>query len=126
MWGPVDLTSDSLDDDEIAAIFLGYDPFWQNWFSSWNDPKANDLVKRANSTLDHAERQALYSELQQYAMDQAPWVTLLNAPATNAVGRHGDRVPHAAGRLVAARRRVPGALGDRAGGDGSPVTSRHP
>jgi peptide/nickel transport system substrate-binding protein len=85
MWGPVDLTSDSPDDAEIASIFLGYDPFWQNWFSSWNDPKANDLVKRANSTLDHAERQALYSELQQYAMDQAPWVTLLNAPATNAV-----------------------------------------
>ncbi len=84
MWGPVDLTSDSPDDAEIAAIFLGYDPFWQNWFSSWNDPKANDLVKRANSTLDHAERAALYSELQQYAMDQAPWVTLLNAPATNA------------------------------------------
>jgi peptide/nickel transport system substrate-binding protein len=85
MWGPVDLTSDSPDDAEIAGIFLGYDPFWQNWFSSWNDPKANDLVKRANSTLDHAERLALYSELQQYAMDQAPWVTLLNAPATNAV-----------------------------------------
>ena len=85
MWGPVDLTSDSPDDAEIAGIFLGYDPFWQNWFSSWNDPKANDLVKQANSTLDHAARQKLYSELQQYAMDQAPWVTLLNAPATNAV-----------------------------------------
>jgi peptide/nickel transport system substrate-binding protein len=84
MWGPVDLTSDSPDDNEIAVIFLAYDPFWKNWFSDWNDPKANDLVKRANSTTDTAERQALYAELQRYAMEEAPWITLLNAPTTNA------------------------------------------
>jgi peptide/nickel transport system substrate-binding protein len=81
---PVYYTSDSFDDNEIASIFLAYSEQWRNWFTDWNDPHANDLVPQANGVLDSAARQALYSELQQYAMDQAPWVTLLNAPSTPA------------------------------------------
>jgi peptide/nickel transport system substrate-binding protein len=85
MYLPTSFTSDSFDDHEIASLFLDYSDRWKSWFSRYNSPEASRLVEEANSTVDNEERAELYSELQKLAMDDSPWVTLLNAPTTNAV-----------------------------------------
>ena len=84
MQDPWLYTSDVPDTNEHAQIFLAYTDTWKSWFSAYKSDQAISLVKQADSTTDLKQRQALYTQLQQLTMDDAPVVALLWAPSTNA------------------------------------------
>ena len=84
MQDPWLYTSDVPDTNEHAQIFLAYTDTWKSWFSQYKSDQVISLVKQADSTTDNTQRQALYTQLQKLTMDDAPVVTLLWAPSTNA------------------------------------------
>lgn len=45
-------------------------------YSAWSDEKTDELIHAIDTTIDETERQAKYTELQQYIVDQAPVVPL--------------------------------------------------
>lgn len=47
-------------------------------YSFFNDPKADELIKKGRSMKDSSEREQVYKDLQQEVVKQAPWVFLSN------------------------------------------------
>lgn len=81
------ITSDVIDDDELAAIQFDY---WavggfHSFFTNYKSERASELVRAAAATLDPEERAALYRELQETVVEEAPTVALAFTPARNAV-----------------------------------------
>jgi peptide/nickel transport system substrate-binding protein len=70
------LSSDTVSDDEIAALM--YDP--KSGLSSlgtfYDNPKVTDLLADAKGTLDEDQRQQDFSEIQQIGQDDVPSVPL--------------------------------------------------
>lgn len=66
------LSSDTLSDDEIAALV--YDPAagLSSLGTFYDNPKAVDLLEEAKGTLDEDERAQAFSELQQLGQDDVP------------------------------------------------------
>lgn len=86
LYSPSDISSDTPDSSEQAAIMLdGSLKDWNGFFTNYNNPEATKLVRAAVGTLDTAKRQKLYSELQQLGMDDAPQVALLFTPTVTGV-----------------------------------------
>jgi dipeptide transport system substrate-binding protein len=74
-------TGDNGDPDNFLNVLLGCTsarPGGNN-VAKWCDPAYDRLVTRAETSLDQAERVALYREAQAIAKDQAPWVPIAHS-----------------------------------------------
>jgi peptide/nickel transport system substrate-binding protein len=80
LFAPATLTSDIADDHELGSTFFESTGCCHDFFSNWNSPQADQLISQARGTLDPAQRQMYYSQLQKLAMDDAVFVTLLHVP----------------------------------------------
>jgi peptide/nickel transport system substrate-binding protein len=80
-----DVTSDTLDDSELASIMYDWGKDWKSFFSDYKSEAASKLVHDAISTNDVEERRALYSELQKLTLDDAVSVPIVIPPALTAV-----------------------------------------
>lgn len=64
----------------FEAKWHGYvegQPYGRGNFSTYNNPRVNELIVQAETIVDTAERQALYDEAQQLVYDEAPAVFLI-------------------------------------------------
>lgn len=82
---PLALSSDSLSDDEIAAITLNPEAGLNALGTYYDNPKVNALIKEAKTTLDEEERAQAFAEIQQIALDDAPAVLLFFTKQITAV-----------------------------------------
>lgn len=86
----VKFTSDVTVEDEVALLF--YDTAESNalkgFFTGWQPPDSLfDLTEQAAQGTEE-ERQELWPQVQQAAMDEAPWVTLFFLPSVHGVQDH--------------------------------------
>ena len=66
-------TGDNGDPDNWLGTLLGCDAIHGNNFSRWCDKPFNDLIVKARSTNDQAERTKLYMQAQKIFADQLPF-----------------------------------------------------
>lgn len=81
-------TSDVVVPDEVALLFYDNDPenALRGFLSGWDIPQElDDLTQEAAFTVDEGQREELWPQVQQMAMDEAPWVTLFFLPTAHAV-----------------------------------------
>jgi peptide/nickel transport system substrate-binding protein len=81
-------TSDVVVPDEVALLFYDNDPenALRGFLTGWDIPQELvDLTRQAAFTVDEAVREEVWPQVQQLAMDEAPWVTLFFLPTTHAV-----------------------------------------
>ena len=57
--------------------FVEGQPYGRGNFSGFNNERVNELIVQGESTVDTAERQAVYDEAQQIVYDEAPAIFLL-------------------------------------------------
>ncbi|WP_274630178.1 ABC transporter substrate-binding protein [Arvimicrobium flavum] len=69
-------TGDNGDPDNFLHTLLGCDAVGGNNRAQWCNQEFNDLVVKAKSTTDQAERTKLYGQAQEVFKREAPWVTL--------------------------------------------------
>jgi len=79
------VSSDVFDDNLMTSIFLDYTSCCESVWTSYNSPEVTKLIRDANSTLDPAKRQEMYSQVQKTTMEDAPFVSLLLPPHRSAV-----------------------------------------
>ncbi len=79
------LSSDTLSDDEIAAITLDPEAGLNALGTFYNNPKVNKLIEDAKSTLNEGERAQDFAEVQKIALDDAPAVPLFFTKSVTAV-----------------------------------------
>jgi len=72
-------TGDNGDPDNFLAVLLGCDAVPSNNYSNWCDKDFNDLILKAKTTSDQAERAKLYEQAEQIFKDQAPWFTIAHS-----------------------------------------------
>ncbi len=58
-------------------------------FRKWDNQEISDLLDQARGTVDRAEREALYIQIQEITTEQVPWFPLYSA---NFVGAYRDNV----------------------------------
>ena len=81
-------TSDMLLPDEVALLFYDNDPSnaLAGFFTGWKIPdELSELTKEAAFTNDEVKRAKLWPQVQQLAMDQAPWVPVFFLPGVHGV-----------------------------------------
>jgi peptide/nickel transport system substrate-binding protein len=79
------ITSDTPDDSELASIMYDWSTDWKSFFTDYKSADASKLVHDAVATTDPAQRQKLYSQLQQLTLDDAVTVPIVIPPALTAV-----------------------------------------
>jgi peptide/nickel transport system substrate-binding protein len=79
------LSSDTLSDDEIAAITLDPEAGLNALGTFYNNPKVNKLIEDAKSTLNEEERAQDFAEVQKIALEDAPAVPLFFTKSVTAV-----------------------------------------
>jgi peptide/nickel transport system substrate-binding protein len=79
------LSSDTLSDDEIAAITLDPAAGLNALGTSYDNPKVNKLIEEAKSTLDEEKRAEDFAEVQKIALEDAPAVPLFFTKSITAV-----------------------------------------
>lgn len=79
------LSSDTLSDDEIAAITLDPGAGLHALGTYYNNPKVNRLIKEAKGTLDESQRAEDFAEVQKIALEDAPAVPLFFTKSVTAV-----------------------------------------
>ena len=79
------LSSDVLDDSELATILLDGSGSWKSMYTSYNSSEAIRLIHEAATTVDDSKRRQLYSQLQKIAMADAPMVPLLFIPTLTVI-----------------------------------------
>ncbi len=79
------LSSDTLSDDEIAAITLDPSAGLHALGTYYNNPKVNKLIKEAKGTLDETKRGEDFAEVQKIALEDAPAVPLFFTKSVTAV-----------------------------------------
>jgi dipeptide transport system substrate-binding protein len=72
-------TGDNGDPDNFLAVLLGCDGVGGSNRANWCDPAFNDLIQKAKSVSDQAERTKLYEEAQVVFKAQAPWATIAHS-----------------------------------------------
>ncbi|MDP3761193.1 MAG: ABC transporter substrate-binding protein [Ramlibacter sp.] len=77
--------------DAMFALLFTTDAPWND--TRWNNPKFDDLVRRARATVDAAERARLYGEAQGLLNSEVPYLIpffqdLLSASAKNVMNYH--------------------------------------
>jgi peptide/nickel transport system substrate-binding protein len=70
------LSSDTLSDDEIAALMFDPKSGLNSLGTFYENPKITELLADASGTLDEDKRQADFSQIQQLGMDDVPSVPL--------------------------------------------------
>jgi peptide/nickel transport system substrate-binding protein len=79
------LSSDTLSDDEIAAITLDPEAGLNALGTFYNNPKVNKLIEDAKSTLNEEKRAQDFAEVQKIALEDAPAVPLFFTKSITAV-----------------------------------------
>ena len=79
------LSSDTLSDDEIAAITLDPEAGLNALGTFYNNPKVNKLIEDAKSTLNEEKRAQDFAEVQKIALEDAPAVPLFFTKSVTAV-----------------------------------------
>ncbi len=82
------VTSDTLDDSELASIMYDWGTDWKSFFSDYKSEAASKLVHDAVATTDLDVRRDLYSQLQKLTLDDAISVPLVIPPAVTAVANN--------------------------------------
>lgn len=77
-------TNDIIDPDELVSIAIIPDSD-QNFHTGWTNQEAINLAKKAQITLDGAQRQQIYYRIQQIHMQDAPFVYLYVTPNIDVV-----------------------------------------
>ncbi len=75
-------TGDNGDPDNFLAVLLGCDGVGGTNRAQWCNKDFNDLVKKAATISDQAERTKLYEQAQAIFKDQAPWATIAHSVIT--------------------------------------------
>lgn len=70
------LSSDTLSDDEIAALMYDPESGLNSLGTFYNNPKIIDLLDDAKGTLDENQRAQDFSEIQQIGQDDVPSIPL--------------------------------------------------
>ena len=70
------LSSDTVSDDEIAALMYDPESGLNSLGTFYENPKIIDLLDEAAGTLDEDERAAAFAEIQQLGMDDLPSIPL--------------------------------------------------
>jgi peptide/nickel transport system substrate-binding protein len=63
--------------------------------AGYNNPKVDELLVKARTTIDVAQRKALYQDVQRLLLDDAPNVWLCNDNVTEALQAHVKGLKHA-------------------------------
>jgi len=82
-------TADVTVNDEVAALFWDTNPenVIRAWATGWEVPQdLYDTTQQALKATSDEDRATLWPQVQQLAMDGAPWVTLFFLPSVTAVG----------------------------------------
>ncbi len=72
-------TGDNGDPDNFLAVLLGCDGVTKSNRAQWCHEPFDDIVQKAKTVSDPAERTALYEEAQLIFKDQAPWATIAHS-----------------------------------------------
>ncbi len=79
------LSSNSLADDEMAAVVLDSEAGVNSLGTYYDNPKVNQLVDDARATLNEARRRKDFAEIQRIALEDAPAVPLFFTESVTAV-----------------------------------------
>lgn len=66
----------STPEGEAYSRLMGTLGGWESSYSSWEDPKIIDLLKKISSTVDTEQRKKLYEELELYMHEDPPFIYL--------------------------------------------------
>lgn len=72
-------TGDNGDPDNFLAVLLGCDGVGKSNRAQWCHKPFDDIVQKAKTVSDVAERTALYQEAQKIFKEQAPWATIAHS-----------------------------------------------
>ena len=72
-------TGDNGDPDNFLAVLLGCDGVTRSNRAQWCHQPFDDIVQKAKSVSDPAERTRLYEEAQVIFKEQAPWATIAHS-----------------------------------------------
>ncbi len=72
-------TGDNGDPDNFLAVLLGCDGVGGSNRAQWCYEPFEDIIQKAKTSSDPAERTALYEEAQVIFKDQAPWATIAHS-----------------------------------------------
>jgi dipeptide transport system substrate-binding protein len=75
-------TGDNGDPDNFLNVLLGCDGLGGTNRAQWCNKEFDDLVKKAATISDQAERTKLYEQAQGIFKDQAPWATIAHSVIT--------------------------------------------
>jgi dipeptide transport system substrate-binding protein len=75
-------TGDNGDPDNFLNVLLGCDGLGGTNRAQWCNKEFDDLVKKAATISDQAERTKLYEQAQAIFKDQAPWATIAHSVIT--------------------------------------------
>jgi peptide/nickel transport system substrate-binding protein len=80
-------TNDIIDPDELASIAIIPESN-DNFHTGWTNAEAIDLAKKAETTLDEAQRRQMYYQIQAIHMQDAPFVYLYVTPNIDVVKKN--------------------------------------
>jgi peptide/nickel transport system substrate-binding protein len=83
---PTSSSSDVPIDDELVNGFLGAD--YEGFFTGWRNKRVQDKIAEVLTELDESARPEMFSEIQQGAMDDPPFVPLVFTPGRAAYRDH--------------------------------------
>jgi len=72
-------TGDNGDPDNFLAVLLGCDGVEKSNRAQWCYKPFDDLIQKAKTVSDKAERTKLYEEAQVVFKEQAPWATIAHS-----------------------------------------------
>lgn len=72
-------TGDNGDPDNFLAVLLGCDAVGNANRAQWCNPAFEDLIQKAKTVADQAERAKLYEEAQVIFKQEAPWATIAHS-----------------------------------------------
>jgi peptide/nickel transport system substrate-binding protein len=75
---PTSSSSDVPIDDELVNGFLGAD--YEGFFTGWSNKSVQGLIRKTLAEVDESARPAMFSRIQQGAMDDPPFVPLVFTP----------------------------------------------
>lgn len=74
-------TSDVLVPDELALAWLVWTKGYQSYFTQYRNPTVEKMVLEANQSTSDSTRAALWPQIQQLSMTDAPWVPIVFPPS---------------------------------------------
>ncbi|MFO1036660.1 MAG: ABC transporter substrate-binding protein [Geminicoccaceae bacterium] len=72
-------TADIADPDNFLGVLLSCEAVGNTNRARWCNQEYSDLIKKAKSTTDQAERTKLYEQAQKIFKEDAPWVTIAHS-----------------------------------------------